>query len=198
MNPIKFLSMTGSNIKIEVWPPLYLVVLTATTNVASPAYYSLGNTFSTSFWRQQWGFWFVYINGALGSSKDQSTIRSAYPTDVWLNELAASVAPVLTRLEGLGSVNSVDRYKVEFRSPSIPENGFIEIELPLGILGFHQYQSKDCFVKGTLSPYVTNQNNGPIECYATSYTGTDLLVHNVFRIRGFKQIIIIPPNVLTL
>jgi len=45
VDPSRLVFITGSNIKIEVWPPLYLVVLTVLADVPSIAYFSLGNTY---------------------------------------------------------------------------------------------------------------------------------------------------------
>jgi len=55
-------------------------VLTATANVPSIAYFSLGNSFKTSTWRQQWGLSWVYV------SDNQNTLRYANPAATWLTE----------------------------------------------------------------------------------------------------------------
>ncbi|KAL4505213.1 hypothetical protein ABPG72_016280 [Tetrahymena utriculariae] len=125
INRLQLLTITISGCIVEVFPTIYLIMITPTSYFSNAwSVMSLGTNFISNYYVTAYGFWYVYIcNNSL-------TQYYYNPANQWLKQLTDLNPKNFQYLVGYQTINSVCLYRLTINTPqTIPRGGYIQINL---------------------------------------------------------------------
>ncbi|KAL4462636.1 hypothetical protein ABPG74_000466, partial [Tetrahymena malaccensis] len=125
INRLQLFTITISGCIVEVFPTIYLIMITPISYSSNSwSVMSLGTNFISNSYVTAYGFWYVYI------CNNSQTQYFYNPNNQWLKQLTDLNPKNFQYLVGYQTINSVCQYRLTINTPqTIPRGGYIQINL---------------------------------------------------------------------